>query len=126
MLGAGAGGRGDDAQHELLAACLSLHMALYSRGRQRTAAELHALLGAAGFVKLATLPTAASFSVTVGAKPPPAGIVPLATPAVAEVEAEERAAAKRPTKRRPDTSSGPSSPPAGSGTRGCRRFEATS
>ena len=111
---------------QLLVACLSLHMALYSRGRQRTAAELHALLGAAGFVKLATLPTAASFSVTVGAKPPPAGIVPLATPAVAEAEAEERAAAKRPTKRRPDTSSGPSSPPAGSGTRGCRRFEATS
>ena len=36
---------------------------------QRSAPELHQLLGAAGFVGLTTLPTAGLFSVVVGVKP---------------------------------------------------------
>ena len=147
---------------QLLVACLSLHMALYSRGRQawawsltpplghghtvcvcvacgacmacawrahgrctctrtgiaaasymrgallvwqRSAPELHQLLGAAGFVSLTTLPTAGLFSVVVGVKPaavtagatgqpPPEARPTRKRPASPAAEARERTARK--------------------------------
>ena len=59
--------------------------------RQRSAAELHQLLGAAGFVSLTTLPTAGLFSVTVGVKPA----------AVAAAATEQPPPEVRPTRKRP-------------------------
>ena len=63
----------------------------YSPDRQRSAPELHALLGAAGFVNLTSLPTAGLFSVTVGVKPP----------IVAAAVVEQPPPEMRPTRKRP-------------------------
>ena len=60
--------------------------------RQRSAAELHQLLGAAGFVSLTTLPTAGLFSVTVGVKP---------APPVTAAATEQPPGEVRPTRKRP-------------------------
>ena len=60
---------------------------------QRSAPELHQLLGAAGFVSLTTLPTAGLFSVTVGVKPAPPPVTAAAT--------EQPPGEVRPTRKRP-------------------------
>jgi len=59
--------------------------------RQRSAPELHQLLGAAGFVSLTTLPTAGLFSVTVGVKPA----------AVTAAATEQPPPEMRPARKRP-------------------------
>ena len=72
---------------------------------QRSAPELHQLLGAAGFVSLTTLPTAGLFSVVVGVKPaavtagatgqpPPEARPTRKRPASPAAEARERTARK--------------------------------
>lgn len=54
-----------DAESRSLAACLGLHMCLYTTGgRQRRTRELHELMIATGFERPITLPTSGAFSVT--------------------------------------------------------------
>ena len=59
----------DGKDGPLTTACFSMHMFIYTKGRQYTFKQLEAILTAAGFTGVTAVPSHHQYSVVIGIKP---------------------------------------------------------